>query len=139
MPPRVTTAIQTVKEIRTGRFFLDVLGGGHHLRVVLKDHLTPPDVAKLCGVDQKSIWNWCRAGTGPRHTMTPGGHMLFRPASVARWMAENDFRVPAELRQHLSAEARAKEELLVAVEDMPHADRVALLVEYNRWLAAREA
>jgi len=78
-----------------------------------------------------------RRGKGPRHTKTPGGMALFRVESVALWMAENDFRVPAELCQYLQEPHRTKEELLAAVEAAEHVDRVALLAEFRRWLAVR--
>ena len=99
--------------------------------------LTAPEVAKLCGVDQKSIWNWMRRGKAPRHRKTPGGMAQFPVEAVAVWMAQNDFRVPKELQEHLRPTARVKEELLDAVETMAHADRLSLLEEYKRWLAVR--
>lgn len=136
----MTTTLHVVKGIRAGRFLLDVAAAGHHLRAMSdKQTLTMPEVAKLCGVDPNSIRNWIRRGKGPRHTRTPGGMTIFRVESVALWMAENDFRVPDDLRQHLQEPHRTKEELLAAVEDAEHVDRVALLAEYRRWLAVRSA
>lgn len=102
-----------------------------------KQTLTTPQVAKMCDVDQRTVWNWCRAGKGPRHTKTVGGHSRFEPAAVAQWMAEREMTVPAELRQFLTPEYQTKEELLAAVVNMEHTDRVALLAEWKRWLAVR--
>lgn len=137
---RVTTALPAVKEIRTGRFFLDVLIVADHLSVMPdKETMTAPEVARVCEVDQKSIWNWMRQGKAPRHTKTPGGMAKFPAAAVARWMAENNFRVPPEMRKYLNKQRQVKEELLAAVEQMDHADRDSLLTEYKRWVEVRGA
>lgn len=136
----MTTTSWLVKRIRRGQFFLDVRSSTNHLgRMSDKHTMTAPEVAKLCGVDQKSIWNWMRKGLAPRHRKTPGGMAQFPVEAVARWMADNDFRVPVELAQYLTEPARTKELLLAAVEEMKHVDRVALLAEYNRWLSVRRA
>lgn len=125
----VTTAVLPVKVIRHGHFFLDLL----HLDVTIapmpeqRTWLTAPQVAKLCGVDQKSVWNWMRKGLAPRHSMTPGGMAQFPKTAVAAWMAENDFRVPPELRVFLGERHLVKERLLAAVEAMTHEQRKTLL------------
>lgn len=135
---RVSTAAPVVKEIRQGHFFLDVLGVANHVAAMPDKHtMTAPEVARACEVDQKSIWNWMRQGKAPRHTKTPGGMAKFPIAAVARWMRENNFRVPVELRKYLGRQHQIKEELLAAVEEMDHADRESLLAEYKRWLAVR--
>lgn len=131
-------AATVVKEIRQGHFFLDVLAiANHFVTMPEKQTMTAPEVARACEVDQKSIWNWMRQGKAPRHTKTPGGMAKFQVAAVARWMSENKFRVPRELRKYLGKQHQIKEELLAAVEEMDHADRESLLAEYKRWLEMR--
>lgn len=105
--------------------------------MVQRTTLTTAEVAKICEVDQKSVWQWCQTGKGPRHTKTRGGHFRFERTEVANWLARNDMRVPDELRPFLETEFLTKEELRTAVDVMSHADRVALLAEYHRWLAVR--
>lgn len=137
---KVTTTAGPVKVIRHGQFFLDVRSSTNHLGSMSKKQtMTAPEVANLCGVDQKSIWNWMRKGLAPRHRKTPGGMAQFPVEAVARWMADNDFRVPPELAQYLTEPARTKELLFAAVDGMEHADRVALFAEYERWLTVRRA
>jgi excisionase family DNA binding protein len=55
-----------------------------------------PEVARLCGVDLKTIHNWVNSGR-LRASRTPGRHLRFQPPEVRAFMLEHGFEVPPEL------------------------------------------
>lgn len=95
---------------------------------------TTGDVAKMCGVSEKSVWNWASCEKGPRHTKTPGRHLRFDGEALAQWLAENEFRVPKELRCHLNDHAMVGQELLEAIDHMDATQRKSLLETAEKML-----
>lgn len=58
-------------------------------------------VARLCGVDLKTIHNWVDRGR-IAHFRTPGRHLRFRPAEVSAFLRTWGYRVPRELARMAS-------------------------------------
>lgn len=55
--------------------------------------LTASDVAELCEVDLKTIHNWVERGCIP-HFRTPGRHLRFQAADVAKFLREWGYAIP---------------------------------------------
>jgi excisionase family DNA binding protein len=59
--------------------------------------LTAYDVARVCGVDLKTIHNWCAKGKIP-HTKTAGRHLRFRRLDVIAFLRAYEYAVPDTLK-----------------------------------------
>ncbi len=64
------------------------------------------DLAGFCGVDIKTIHNWCNKGRLP-HFRTPGRHLRFQPAAVKAFLEGQGFEVPATVLEAQPAKAAA--------------------------------
>lgn len=73
--------------------------------------LTPRELAKLVGVDARTLTNWVAIGYLTEPSRTAGGHKRFDPARVAADFQGHGDAVPARLKAFIdanSAEATAK-------------------------------
>ena len=61
------------------------------------DRLTAADVARICGVDLKTIHNWANKGKIPC-TRTEGRHLRFRRLEIIEFLRSYSFAVPDSLR-----------------------------------------
>lgn len=61
-------------------------------------------VARLCGVDLKTVHNWVDKGNVAA-SRTPGRHLRFRYAAVIGLLEGMGFPIPAELRRGAKDEA----------------------------------
>jgi excisionase family DNA binding protein len=52
--------------------------------------MTAPEVARLLGVDLKTIHNWTKQGEF-KHFRTPGRHLRFRRQDIEYFMAKHGF------------------------------------------------
>src|SRR5262249_16421949 len=64
----------------------------------MSERLTAADVARLCGVDLKTIHNWANAGK-IAHARTEGRHLRFRRVEVVEFLRQYAYPVPESLRQ----------------------------------------
>lgn len=53
-----------------------------------KEILTPKEVARLFGVDPKTVTSWARAGKIPS-IKTPGGHRRYRRSDIDAFLNNN--------------------------------------------------
>ena len=63
--------------------------------------LTASDVAELCEVDLKTIHNWVERGCIP-HFRTPGRHLRFQAADVAKFLREWGYSIPKRLHTQVA-------------------------------------
>ena len=64
-------------------------------------------VARVCGVDLKTIHNWCDRGKIP-YFRTPGQHLRFRAAELAAFLRQQGYDVPEELEREAGARAETE-------------------------------
>lgn len=50
--------------------------------------LTPQQIAEICGVPVKTVYQWNYAGTGPR-PIRVGRHVRYRPSDLTSWLDAN--------------------------------------------------
>jgi excisionase family DNA binding protein len=58
---------------------------------MMRSTIRTPEVARMLGVSQSTIREWCRDGAGPEHFRTPKGTFLFRREDVERWVETSKF------------------------------------------------
>lgn len=61
----------------------------------MAEYLRAKDVARACGVTQRTILNWCSDRDLPHHR-TAGGHVRFVEREVLDWMLRQKIPVPLE-------------------------------------------
>lgn len=89
---------------------------------IAKAFYTARDMARICGVDLKTIHNWVERGR-IQHFRTPGRHLRFHPSDVAKFLRTWGFTFPPEL-EDVGANA-AKEAVGIAktADDTAASDR----------------
>lgn len=91
---------QAVEKIKEGR------------KVLNKKFLTAPVVARLLGVDNKTIHNWVNKGR-IASWRTPGGHLRFTYEAVEQFMSDHE--VPADLASFIQAVANLAPAIQIVV------------------------
>lgn len=56
------------------------------------------DVAKICQVTRRTVYNWVVKHDMPCHS-TPGGHLRFSPIDLRNWFYEKDMPIPHALKE----------------------------------------
>jgi excisionase family DNA binding protein len=64
------------------------------------------EVAAVCGVDVKTVHNWCKLKDMP-HIRTPGRRLRFKLPEVVPWLAKYGYTIPAKWSKHLPKAAAA--------------------------------
>ena len=73
-------------------------------------YLAASDLAALCEVDIKTIYNWTNF-RGLPHFKTPGRHRRFKAREVAPWLRAQGYDVPVALAiAEIEDQKRAKDE-----------------------------
>ncbi|MEA1996768.1 MAG: response regulator, partial [Gemmatimonadota bacterium] len=62
--------------------------------IIMRDLLTPRELAELCGVSPDTVRSWCFRKQ-IKFATTPGGHKRFRRQDVLEFLKERGFPLPA--------------------------------------------
>ena len=60
------------------------MGNKSDMPLNVKDLITVDQAAELCGVDRRTIYNWLRAGTAPRHERLGDRYFFYREDAEQR-------------------------------------------------------
>ncbi len=74
------------------------------------------EIANMCGVVNQTAINWIRKGT-IKAFMTPGGQYRVYPNDLARFLVENNMRVPDELAEYIQSSENATQASIVLLTD----------------------